>query len=1169
MKSPAPTTSCSERHTTVLAAHPPECGDTTADHLTNTPVTALKDRERHTTVLAAHPPECGDTTADHLTNTPVTALKDRDKTHLKRHFFSTSMTSAAGPSATPTETQTAGSDSFVCSSSVVQMTQRRRPVDLGESPIAVTAKQSTETLCKQEVGCLTANYSPANTNELTCCNKNTSDNLPAHLHEYSVPEVSGIEMSSKRVSSVAHGDSVLDKPRVHSASHTVEDIFERLHTVDSRACKDTVIKTDDSILAKENIVPKDFFSNQNKDLEEKMPILSYRCKKSDTDSEVISVKSTLSESNICTNNNNFCTESISGKPKLSPAEGAKPLSEVATRTDEVYGQKWQLVSAADAGDVPCFADVDKVCVGASKIHPRLRALSKLADHMSPVGRVAGFGNSDATSNLATSSPILQNKFLQKLCEGGSVKTSSPIPSQATVGGSSLLSCSSASQRTGDGGIAASAMAGNPHFGSNLFKDMSTIERKDPREEFYASVAEKNVQPVYAPTGHTFVEERSVKNDDRKSSLPGDKHKTEVTTPDIGKKLDTETGDFCTTDEAVVVRTSRGQKRSISTVHSPTKFNPHKKVHTFGDDEHDVCLFGGSMELETASLVPLPSPDIPTDSVHTLLQSVQRFDNDQDQYEIVSTSSVEKNSTTGTGLTGVFKRANLGALSSACSKMQSENPPLALETASVMQRLSNDPSAEILHTAKPRCLPDQSSLPERCVDNYGRNDNESSGVSDSILSSPVCRKNTLQCTLPKMFNVTPEAVPMEVQTNVDPMQSEDLGALLNALTPRKSPVRAGGKAGGDLEIEENSAHKDGLKLEADGNQEAAGAITPVARPSRFGRVRSWSKLLSHEEELCTSASTADTGDQLPCSAVSGSTSRASPPDVTSSAPDSTHDDEVFSDQADVRSSNKTVASQANQEVARWYSESDLPFDRTSASHQISLSSSSHLHASAATDVTVIAAKANTSTTAATSALSQPFHSFHTPARNTAEGELPCTPPCFTGGPTPRRPPKSVRRGRAPQDIPPGEIKPEERILGTPDYLAPEILLRLPHGPKVDWWSVGVCLFEFLTGLPPFNDENPKLIFHNILNRDIMWPSDHESLSPEAMVAVDRLLTYEPEQRATLQDLKKMAIFNHITWENLHEQPAPFVPQVENALDTFYFSARNKFQCLDMAVIEDFI
>lgn len=55
-----------------------------------------------------------------------------------------------------------------------------------------------------------------------------------------------------------------------------------------------------------------------------------------------------------------------------------------------------------------------------------------------------------------------------------------------------------------------------------------------------------------------------------------------------------------------------------------------------------------------------------------------------------------------------------------------------------------------------------------------------------------------------------------------------------------------------------------------------------------------------------------------------------------------------------------------------------------------------------------------------------------------------------------------------------------LLGTPDYLAPELLLGIGHDAAVDWWSLGVCLFEFLTGYPPFMDEAPEAIFKNILN-----------------------------------------------------------------------------------------
>jgi serine/threonine protein kinase len=55
-----------------------------------------------------------------------------------------------------------------------------------------------------------------------------------------------------------------------------------------------------------------------------------------------------------------------------------------------------------------------------------------------------------------------------------------------------------------------------------------------------------------------------------------------------------------------------------------------------------------------------------------------------------------------------------------------------------------------------------------------------------------------------------------------------------------------------------------------------------------------------------------------------------------------------------------------------------------------------------------------------------------------------------------------------------------VLGTPDYLACELLLGFEHGPEVDWWSLGVCLYEWMIGFPPFTDESPEAIFANILD-----------------------------------------------------------------------------------------
>ncbi|XP_019320829.1 serine/threonine-protein kinase greatwall isoform X3 [Panthera pardus] len=158
-------------------------------------------------------------------------------------------------------------------------------------------------------------------------------------------------------------------------------------------------------------------------------------------------------------------------------------------------------------------------------------------------------------------------------------------------------------------------------------------------------------------------------------------------------------------------------------------------------------------------------------------------------------------------------------------------------------------------------------------------------------------------------------------------------------------------------------------------------------------------------------------------------------------------------------------------------------------------------------------------------------------------------------TPYRTPKSVRRGAAPVD--------DGRILGTPDYLAPELLLGRAHGPAVDWWALGVCLFEFLTGIPPFNDETPQQVFQNILKRDIPWPEGEEKLSDNAQNAVEILLTIDNTKRAGMKELKCHPLFSDVDWENLQHQTMPFIPQPDGETDTSYFEARNNAQHLTVS------
>lgn len=80
----------------------------------------------------------------------------------------------------------------------------------------------------------------------------------------------------------------------------------------------------------------------------------------------------------------------------------------------------------------------------------------------------------------------------------------------------------------------------------------------------------------------------------------------------------------------------------------------------------------------------------------------------------------------------------------------------------------------------------------------------------------------------------------------------------------------------------------------------------------------------------------------------------------------------------------------------------------------------------------------------------------------------------------------------------------RQVGTPDYLAPELLLGTGHGPEVDWWSLGAIVYELVTGVPPFNADTPEARARLLLFRERLAPFRRRACNMHACNALHFLL-----------------------------------------------------------------
>ncbi|XP_036997918.2 microtubule-associated serine/threonine-protein kinase 3 isoform X6 [Artibeus jamaicensis] len=135
--------------------------------------------------------------------------------------------------------------------------------------------------------------------------------------------------------------------------------------------------------------------------------------------------------------------------------------------------------------------------------------------------------------------------------------------------------------------------------------------------------------------------------------------------------------------------------------------------------------------------------------------------------------------------------------------------------------------------------------------------------------------------------------------------------------------------------------------------------------------------------------------------------------------------------------------------------------------------------------------------------------------------------------------------------------DKQVCGTPEYIAPEVIFRQGYGKPVDWWAMGIVLYEFLVGCVPFFGDTPEELFGQVVSDEIMWPEGEEALPADAQDLITRLLRQNPLDRlgtGGTHEVKQHPFFWTLDWAGLLRHKAEFVPQLEAEDDTSYFDTR---------------
>jgi len=121
-----------------------------------------------------------------------------------------------------------------------------------------------------------------------------------------------------------------------------------------------------------------------------------------------------------------------------------------------------------------------------------------------------------------------------------------------------------------------------------------------------------------------------------------------------------------------------------------------------------------------------------------------------------------------------------------------------------------------------------------------------------------------------------------------------------------------------------------------------------------------------------------------------------------------------------------------------------------------------------------------------------------------------------------------------------VEKSNSFVGTEDYVAPEVISGEGHDFAVDWWSLGVVMYEMIYGATPFKGANRKETFHRIITKE----ADLSGATTPLRDLIQSLLHKDPNRRIQVNEIKNHHFFKGVMWDTILEiSRPPHIPQNE--------------------------